>query len=65
MQATEFKQSHGKVDISTSVVASAKVIELTNISKGYGDRTPIKDFTYEFSPEDRIGIIGGNGNNRR
>jgi len=21
----------------------------------------IKDFTYEFSPEDRIGIIGGNG----
>jgi len=48
-----------------SVVASAKVIELTNISKGYGDRTLIKDFTYEFSPEDRIGIIGGNAVNRR
>lgn len=62
MQATEFKQVQGKVDISTlSRRIGKKVIELTNISKGYGDRTLIKDFTYEFSPEDRIGIIGGNG----
>ncbi len=62
MQATEFKQAQGKVDISTlSRRIGKKVIELTNISKGYGDRTLIKDFTYEFSPEDRIGIIGGNG----
>jgi len=59
MQATEFKQVQSRY--LHSVVASAKVIELTNISKGYGDRTLIKDFTYEFSPEDRIGIIGGNG----
>ncbi|PMB39505.1 multidrug ABC transporter ATP-binding protein [Fischerella thermalis CCMEE 5330] len=70
MQATEFKQTQGKVDISTaSRRIGKKVIELNNISKGYGDafgnpfgvRTLIKDFTYEFSPEDRIGIIGGNG----
>ena len=61
MQATEFKQVHGKVDISTpSRRIGKKVIELVNVSKGYG-RTLIKDFTYEFSPEDRIGIIGGNG----
>jgi ATP-binding cassette subfamily F protein uup len=38
-----------------------KVIDLTNINKGYGDRLLIKDFTYIFSPEDRIGIIGKNG----
>jgi ATP-binding cassette subfamily F protein uup len=62
MQATEFKQVQGKVDIATaSRRIGKKVIELNNISKGYGDRTLIKDFTYEFSPEDRIGIIGGNG----
>jgi ATP-binding cassette subfamily F protein uup len=62
MQATEFKQTQGKVDIATaSRRIGKKVIELNNISKGYGDRTLIKDFTYEFSPEDRIGIIGGNG----
>ena len=62
MQATEFKQVHGKVDISTpSRRIGKKVIELVNVSQGYGERTLIKDFTYEFSPEDRIGIIGGNG----
>ena len=62
MQATEFKQVQGKVDISTpSRRIGKKVIELKNISKAYGEHTLIKDFTYEFSPEDRIGIIGGNG----
>ena len=34
---------------------------LENVSKSYSDRTLIKDFTYEFTGEDRIGIIGGNG----
>ncbi|MBD2539505.1 ABC-F family ATP-binding cassette domain-containing protein [Coleofasciculus sp. FACHB-SPT36] len=62
MQATEFKQTQGKVDISTlSRRIGKKVIDLMNISKAYDGRTLIKDFTYEFSPEDRIGIIGGNG----
>ncbi|MFE1745688.1 ABC-F family ATP-binding cassette domain-containing protein [Coleofasciculus sp. H7-2] len=62
MQATEFKQTQGKVDISTlSRRVGKKVIDLTNISKAFDGRTLIKDFTYKFSPEDRIGIIGGNG----
>lgn len=62
MQETEFKQAQGKVDISTpSRRIGKKVIELNNISKAYDGRTLIKDFTYEFSPDDRIGIIGGNG----
>jgi ABC transport system ATP-binding/permease protein len=62
MQETEFKQAQGKVDISTPTRRiGKKVIELNNISKAYDGRTLIKDFTYEFSPDDRIGIIGGNG----
>ncbi|MBD1921249.1 ABC-F family ATP-binding cassette domain-containing protein [Microcoleus sp. FACHB-831] len=62
MQEREFKQVNGKVDIATpGRRIGKKVIELTNISKAYDGRTLIKDFTYEFSPEDRIGIIGGNG----
>ena len=62
MRETEFKQTQGKVDISTvSRRIGKKVIDLYNISKAYDDRILIKDFTYEFSPEDRIGIIGGNG----
>lgn len=62
MRETDFKQAQGKVDISTvSRRIGKKVIDINNISKAYNDRTLIKDFTYEFSPEDRIGIIGGNG----
>ena len=62
MQATEFKQAQGKVDISTlSRRIGKKVIELTNITKAYGECTLINKFTYEFSPEDRVGIIGSNG----
>lgn len=62
MKATEFKAVQGKVEISTmGRRIGKKVAELTDVSKGYGDRTLIKDFTYEFTPDDRIGIIGMNG----
>ena len=62
MQSKEFKQAQGKVEIDTpGRRIGKKVIELENISKAYNGRTLIKDFTYEFTPRDRIGIIGGNG----
>ncbi len=62
MQTQEFKQSQGKVEISTpGRRIGKKVIELNGITKSYGNRVLIRDFTYNFSPEDRIGIIGGNG----
>lgn len=62
MQAQEFKQAQGKVELATpGRRIGKKVIELMGVSKAYGDRTLIQDFTYEFNPEDRIGIIGGNG----
>jgi ATP-binding cassette subfamily F protein uup len=62
MQNREFKQVQSKVDIATpGRRIGKKVIEVKGVSKGYGDRVLIKDFTYKFSPEDRIGIIGENG----
>jgi ATP-binding cassette subfamily F protein uup len=62
MQNQEFKQVQGKVDIATpGRRIGKKVIEVKGVSKSYGDRVLIQDFTYEFSPEDRIGIIGENG----
>ena len=62
MQAREFKQAHGKVEIATAGRRiGKKVIELSNICKSYDGRTLIKDFTYTFTPQDRIGIIGSNG----
>jgi len=38
-----------------------KTIEISGISKSYGDHTLISDFTYFFNRSDRIGIIGRNG----
>ncbi|TVQ06295.1 MAG: ABC transporter ATP-binding protein [Leptolyngbya sp. DLM2.Bin27] len=62
MQNREFKESLGKVDISTvGRRIGKKVIELENVSKSYEDRLLFKDFTYDFAPDDRIGIIGPNG----
>ena len=62
MQDKEFKQAQGKVEIDTPARRiGKKVIELENISKSYKGRTLFKDFSYEFTPRDRIGIIGGNG----
>lgn len=62
LQNVEFKETQGKVAIDTvGRRIGKKVIELQNISKTYGNHTLIKDFSYEFTPGDRIGIIGGNG----
>lgn len=62
MQDREFKAASGQVEIATvGRRIGKKVIELTGITKAYGDRTLIKEFSYLFNPDDRIGIIGGNG----
>ncbi len=62
LQGREFKQVQGKVDLGTATRRiGKKVIKLENVAKSYDDRNLIQDFSYEFSPEDRIGIIGANG----
>ncbi len=38
-----------------------KTIELTSVSKSYGDKTLFRDFSYLFLKNDRIGIVGPNG----
>ena len=62
MQNREFKQTLGKVDISTAGRRiGKKVIELENVAKGYEGHTLFREFTYAFAPDDRVGIIGPNG----
>ena len=41
-----------------------KVIEVEGISKAYGDRKLIQDFSYIVLPGDRVGIIGPNGSGK-
>lgn len=41
-----------------------KVIEIEKVSKSFGDRKLIEDFSYIVSPGDRVGIIGPNGSGK-
>jgi ATP-binding cassette subfamily F protein uup len=38
-----------------------KIMEIQHVTKGYGDKTFIKEFSYTFKRGDRIGIVGKNG----
>jgi ATP-binding cassette subfamily F protein uup len=55
-------QAEESVEMSSiSSRLGKKTIELEHVSKAYGDRTLIKDFSYIFLPGDYIGIVGPNG----
>lgn len=38
-----------------------KIIEMNNVNKNYDDQIILKDFSYTFKKEDRIGVVGPNG----
>jgi ATP-binding cassette subfamily F protein uup len=38
-----------------------KILELKNISKSYGDKVLLKDFSYQFQRGEKVGIVGKNG----
>ncbi|MGL4850451.1 MAG: ABC-F family ATP-binding cassette domain-containing protein [Clostridium sp.] len=51
-------------DIEINYIGSRlgkKIIEIENISKSFDDKILIENFSYIFTKEDRIGIIGDNG----
>lgn len=53
---------NAKMEINSAISRlGKKTIEINNISKSYGDRVIIKDFTYIIDRNDRVGIIGKNG----
>lgn len=55
-------EEDGKVEISAlSSRLGKKTVELNQISKSFGDKKLIHDFTYILLPGDRVGIIGPNG----
>ena len=52
----------GEVEINAlSSRLGKKTIEVEHISKSFGEKTLIKDFSYIFLSTDRMGIIGPNG----
>ena len=60
------EQSAPEYDDTAQISAASsrlgrKLIELKNVSKHYGERCIIRDFSYRLLREDRIGIVGDNG----
>lgn len=54
-------QGTAKLAIATDDVKSKMVIEAEAISKSFGDRAIIRDFSIRIQRGDRIGIVGPNG----
>ena len=49
-----------ELSVSTQRLGN-KILEIEKISKSYGEKTLIEDFSYIFKKKDRIGIVGPNG----
>lgn len=57
--------SQDKVEISAGASRlGRKIVELENVSKTYGERTVITDFSYIVLRDDRMGIVGPNGSGK-
>ena len=59
MKAPEFDKDVCMESLSTRL--GRTTIEIRELCKSFGDRNLIKDFTYVFGRNDRIGIVGPNG----
>lgn len=65
MQGETAPQQDGQVEIgSVSIRMGRTTVELEHISKSYGERVLIRDFSYIFLKADRIGFIGPNGSGK-
>ena len=49
----------GKVELTSAASRLGRTtVEIENVSKSYGDKVLIRDFTYLFGKDDRVGFIG-------
>lgn len=62
MKAPEFDQEVEMESLSSRL--GRTTVEITDLCKAYGNKILIKDFTYFFLKNDRIGIIGPNGSGK-
>lgn len=62
LKETSYKINEEKMELNTAASRlGKKIIELDDISKNFGDKVIIKDFSHIFTKEERVGIIGNNG----
>ncbi|MFI3248346.1 MAG: ABC-F family ATP-binding cassette domain-containing protein [Rikenellaceae bacterium] len=56
----ERDQGSVRLDVKATYIGK-KIFEVENLSKAYGDRVILKDFSYLFSRYEKMGIVGENG----
>ena len=62
LKSMEAPKKDGVVELSSVATRLGRTtVELEKISKSYGDKCLIRDFTYFFLKNDRVGFIGKNG----
>lgn len=68
IQRYEALRDEKKVELDQNIEINAissrlgkKTIELYGISKSYGDKKLFEDFTFTFTRDDRVGVLGPNG----
>lgn len=65
LMAQPKEKAKAEIDIAVgSKRLGTKIIEINNVSKSYGGRKLIDDFSYLLKRNDRIGIIGENGSGK-
>ena len=65
MQEIQDMQEEKRVQMDSVVSRMGnKTVEVSGISKSYGERVLIRDYSYIFLKNDRIGIIGPNGSGK-
>lgn len=65
LQGRKAPEKDGRVEMASAVTRLGRTtVELEHVSKAYGDRVLIRDFTYLFGKNDRVGFIGPNGSGK-
>ena len=55
----------GKVELASAASRLGRTtVEIEHVSKSYGDKVLLQDFTYLFGKDDRVGFIGPNGSGK-
>ncbi|WP_374568985.1 ATP-binding cassette domain-containing protein [Ideonella sp.] len=55
------QQGRVRLDIDRGAASGKLVAELENVSKAYGDKTIVRDFSAIFLRGDKVGLVGPNG----
>jgi len=62
LKARSGPETDGSVQMATlSSRLGRKTVELDHVTKSFGDKTVLRDFSYSVARDDRVGIVGRNG----